>query len=131
MPFSYDMCNVKLQPYANGLDFATGGWGKHYSRTFSISNMLNKKTEFSNHIFNWYLSNKKNTFAYNSRTEPAIFFIKKSISLKPFFCHFYEQSIIKTVQGPFYHGIIQYSRRQTPFLTTLGQGQLQLPLQQI
>ena len=37
-----------------------------------------------------------------SRVEPTIFFIEKiSFSLKIFFGHFYGQSFIKTVRGPF------------------------------
>ena len=36
-----------------------------------------------------------------SRVEPTIFFIEKiSFSLKLFFGHFYGQSFIKTVRGP-------------------------------
>ena len=51
---------------------------------------------------NRYLSNKKNTFADNSRVGPTIILIEKlSFSLKLFSGDFYGQSFIKTVRGPF------------------------------
>ena len=53
-------------------------------------------------FFNWYLSNEKTAFVDKSRVEPTIFFIEKiSISLKLFSGHFYGQSFIKTVRGPY------------------------------
>ena len=53
-------------------------------------------------FFNWYLSNEKTAFVYESRVEPTIFFIEKiSFSLKLFSGHFYGQSFIKAVRGPF------------------------------
>ena len=53
-------------------------------------------------FFNWYLSNEKTAFVDKSRVEPTIFFIEKiSFSLKLFSGHFYGQSFIKTVRGPF------------------------------
>ena len=45
---------------------------------------------------------KKTAFADKSRVEPTIFFIEKmSFSFKLFSGHFYGQSFIKTVRGPF------------------------------
>ena len=53
-------------------------------------------------FFNWYLSNEKTAFVDKSRVEPTIFFIEKILfSLKLFSGHFYGQSFIKTVRGPF------------------------------
>ena len=55
-----------------------------------------------------YLSNEKNTFADNSRVEPTIFLKEKlSFSVKLFSGHFYGQSFIKTVRGPF-EGMYQF-----------------------
>ena len=48
MPFLYDVLNVKPQLYAKGLVWSRGG--KHFSKTFSISYMLNSK----NSVFNPY-----------------------------------------------------------------------------
>ena len=65
--------------------------------------MLNSK----NRVFNPYFSIgtcpvKKPAFVDKSRVEPTIFFIEKtSFSLKLFSGHFYGQSFIKTVRGPF------------------------------
>ena len=43
-------------------------------------------------------------FVDKSRVEPTIFFIEKiSFSLKPFSGHFYGQSCIKIVRGPYMH----------------------------
>ena len=102
MPFSYDVSNVKPQLYAKGLVWSRGGGGggKHFSKTFSISYMLNSK----NSVFDPYCSCclvGKNTCAYNSRVKITIFFMEKiAFSLKLFFYHFYGQSFIKTVRGP-------------------------------
>ena len=65
--------------------------------------MLNSKNGvFSPYFFNWYLSNEKTAFVDKSRVEPTVFFIEKiSFSLKLFSGHFYGQSFIKTVRGPF------------------------------
>ena len=53
-------------------------------------------------FFNRYLSNEKTTFVDKSRIEPTIFFIEiMSFSLKLFSDHFYGQSFIKTVRGPY------------------------------
>ena len=41
MPFLYDVLNVKPQLYVKGLVWSR--WGKHFSKTFSISYMLNSK----------------------------------------------------------------------------------------
>ena len=77
--------------------------GKHFSKTFSIFYMLNSK----NRVFNPYFSigtcpMRKRLFLDKSRVEPTIFFIEKiSFSLKLFSSHFYGQSFIKTVRGPF------------------------------
>ena len=68
--------------------------------------MLNskKKESFQPIFFNWYLSNEKTAVVDKSRVEPTIFFIEKiSFSLKLFSSHFYGQSFIKTVRGPFPH----------------------------
>ena len=43
MPFLYDVLNVKPQLYVKGLVWSRGGGGKHFSKTFSISYMLNSK----------------------------------------------------------------------------------------
>ena len=84
MPF-YMVWNVKLQLYAKGLVWSQGG--KHFSKTFSISYMLNSKNSVSNPYFH-LLSNKKNIFVDNSRVEPTIFFMDKiSFSLKLFSGH--------------------------------------------
>ena len=57
-------------------------------------------------FFNWYLSNEKTAFVDKSRVEPTIFFIEKiSFSLKLFSDHFYGQSFIKTVRGPYFSGV--------------------------
>ena len=48
MPFLYDVLNVKPQLYAKGLVWSRGG--KHFSKTFSISYMLNSK----NSVFDPY-----------------------------------------------------------------------------
>ena len=48
MAFVYDVLNVKPQLYAKGLVWSRGG--KHFSKTFSISYMLNSK----NRVFNPY-----------------------------------------------------------------------------
>ena len=64
--------------------------GKHFSKTVSIFYILKiAKTEFSTHIFNWYLSNEKNMFVDNLRVAPTILFMEKNIVifetfLKPF-----------------------------------------------
>ena len=53
MPFLYDVLNVKPQLYAKGLVRSRGGGGgggKHFSKTFSISYMLNSK----NSVFDPY-----------------------------------------------------------------------------
>ena len=48
------------------------------------------------------MSNEKNNFADNLRVEPAVFLMENlSFSMKLFSGHFYGQSFIKTVQGPF------------------------------
>ena len=80
-----------------------GGGGKHFSKTFSIFYMLNSKNRvFSPYFFNRYFSNEKTAFVDKSRIEPTIFLIEKiSFSLKLFSGHFYGQSFIKTVRGPF------------------------------
>ena len=54
-----------------------GARGKHFKKTFTISYMLNSKTErteFQPIYQNRYLSNekKKSIFADNSRAEPTI-----------------------------------------------------------
>ena len=57
-------------------------------------------------FFNRYLSNEKTAFVDKSRIEPTIFLIEKiSFSLKLFSGHFYGQSFIKTVRGPWHHQI--------------------------
>ena len=65
--------------------------------------MLNSKNRvFNPYFFNRYLSNEKNNFADNSSVEPAIFLMEKlSFSMKLFSGHFYGQSFIKTVRGPY------------------------------
>ena len=99
MPFLYGVLNVKLQLYVKGLVWSRGG--KHFSKAFSISYMLNSKNSVFDPDFNRYWSNAKNTCSYNSRVKITIFFMEKILlSLKLFFCHFYGQSFIKTVRGP-------------------------------
>ena len=68
------MCIVKLQLYAKGL--ASSQVGKHFSKTFSFTYMLNIK-KFSFYNFNWYVSNEKSNFADRSRARPSIFFMEK------------------------------------------------------
>ena len=101
MPFLYDVCNVKLQLYVKGLVWS---WGGQFSKTFPIFYLLNSKNKsFQPIFFNCYLSNEKTVIADNSRVKATIFFIEKiSFSLKLFSGHFYRQSFIKTVRGPFY-----------------------------
>ena len=41
--------------------------------------MLIGKNRVFIHIFNWYLSNEKKTFADNLRVEPTIFFMKNFV----------------------------------------------------
>ena len=48
MPFLYDVLNENPQLYAKGLVWSRGG--KHFSKTFSISYMLNSK----NSVFDQY-----------------------------------------------------------------------------
>ena len=53
-----------------------------------------------------YLSNEKTAFVDKSKIEPTIFLIEKiSFSFKLFSGHFYGQSFIKTVRGPFHSRI--------------------------
>ena len=52
-----------------------------------------------------------------SRIEPTIFFIEKiSFSLKLFSGHFYGQSFIKTVRGP-YMGVLRGLKKNHPCAT--------------
>ena len=106
MRFLYDVCNVKLQLYAKGLVWSRGG--KHFSKTFSIFYMLNSKNRvFQPIFFNCYLSNEKTASVDNSRVKATIFFIEKiSFSMKLFSGHFYGQSFIKTVRGPYIHNVL-------------------------
>ena len=80
-----------------------GGGGGHFSKTFFYFLYVEyQKLSFQPIFFNWYLSNEKTAFVDKSRVEPTIFFIEKiSFSLKLFSGHFYGQSFIKTVRGPF------------------------------
>ena len=59
-------------------------------KLFSIVYMLNSKNRISTHIFNWYLSNEKNTPFH----EKILFF----------FSNFFLQLFIKTVRGPLHSG---------------------------
>ena len=70
--------------------------------------MLNsKKQSFQPIFFNWYLFNEKTAFVDKSSVEPTIFFIEKILfSLKLFSGHFYGQSFIKTVRGPYLSGLL-------------------------
>ena len=99
----YNVLNVKPQLYAKGLVWSRGG-GKHFSKTFSISYMLNSKNSaFDPYFFKRYWSNSTHVCAYHARVEISIFFMEKiSFSLKLFFDHFYGQSFIKTVRGPLF-----------------------------
>ena len=73
-----------------------GGGGKHFSKTFSIFYMLNSKNPYVSIV------TCSTAFVDNSRVKATIFFIEKiSFSLKLFSDHFYGQSFIKTVRGPF------------------------------
>ena len=76
--------------------------------------MLNSKNRVFNPDFlKRYLSNEKNTFADNSRVENTIFLmVKLSFSLKLVSGHFYGQSFIKTVRGPFACGKLRYGTFQ-------------------
>ena len=74
-----------------------------------------KNRVFNPYFFNCYLSNEKTAFVDNSRVKATIFFIEKiSFSLKLFSCHFYGQSFIKTVRGPYWAA----SRSSIPFHPT-------------
>ena len=75
-----------------------GGRGKHSSKPFSINS---KNKVFNPHFLKGTLSNEKRNFADNSRVEPTISLMEKLFSLKHFSGHFYGQSFIKTVRGPF------------------------------
>ena len=81
--------------------------------------MLNSKNRvFSPIFFNRYLSNEKTAFVDKSRIEPTIFLIEKiSFSLKFFSGHFYGQSFIKTVRGPYFYS---YMHRNSVYLFDLG-----------
>ena len=69
-----------------------------------------QKRSFQPIFFNWYLSNEETAFVDISRVEPTIFFIEKILfSLKLFSGHFYGQSIIKTVRGPFIFNYVVFS----------------------
>ena len=71
-------------------------------KRFLFSICWKAKTEFSVHIFQLVLVLWENCFLNKPRVEPTIFLIEKiSLSLKLFSGHFYGQSFIKTVQGPF------------------------------
>ena len=72
----YDVWNVKLQLYAKGLVWSRGG-GSTSVKLFLFSICWIAKTEFTTHIFNWYLSNEKTAFVDKSSVEPTIFFIEK------------------------------------------------------
>ena len=87
--------------YTKGLVWSRGE--KHLNKWFSIFYMLNSKNQsFQPIFFNCYLSNEKTDFVDKSRVEPTIFFIEKiAFSLNLFSGHFYGQSFIKTVRGPF------------------------------
>ena len=67
MPFLYDVLNVKPQLYAKGLVWSrVGGGGKHFSKTFSISYMLNSK----NSVFDPYFL--KATYPMQKNTQGCI-----------------------------------------------------------
>ena len=85
MPFLYDVLNVKPQLYAKGLVWSRGG-GKHFSKTFSISYVLNSKNSvFDPYFLKMYWYNAKNTCEYNSRVKITIFLMEKiAFSLKLF-----------------------------------------------
>ena len=105
MPFVYDVCNVKLQLYAKGLAWSRGGGGggKHLKKTFSISYMLNSRNRvFNRYFINQYLPSVNQFFADSLRADSTTFSMEKiSLSFKLLPGHFYWQSCIKTVQGPF------------------------------
>ena len=63
--------NVKIQLYAKGFVQARG-WGKHFSKTFSIFYMLNSRNSFQPIFLNRYLYNEKHIFADDSRVETTI-----------------------------------------------------------
>ena len=107
MPFSYDVWNVKLQLYAKGLVWSWGRGRKHFSKKFSIFYMLNSKNRVFNPNFQLVLVQWETVFVNKSRVEPIAFFIEKiSFSLKLFSGHFYGQSFIKTVRGPYHERVI-------------------------
>ena len=70
--------------------------------------MLNSKNRVLNPDFlKRYLSNETNPFADNLRVETIIFLMEKlSFSLKLVSGHFYGQSYIKSVRGPWLWGNI-------------------------
>ena len=66
--------------------------------------MLNRKKppEFSTHILNRYLTNKKNLYSNNSRAEPTIVFIENFYFLWNFYLAIFKDNpVIKTIRGPF------------------------------
>ena len=74
-----------------------------------------------------YLSNKRNTFADNSRVEPTIVLMETlSFSLKLFSGHFYGQSFIKTVRGPLLNYLptypVSYTYKMKYFICNGGVG---------
>ena len=79
----------------------TGGKAPQYN-FFYFLYVEKQKRSFQPIFFNWYLSNEKTAFVDKSRVEPTLFFIEKILfSLKLFSGHFYGQSFIKTVRGPY------------------------------
>ena len=80
MPLLYDVWNKKNYNCLQKDEFGHGGGGGGYfTKTFCIYNMLIGKNRVFIHIFNWYLSNEKKTFADNLRVEPTIFFMKNFV----------------------------------------------------
>ena len=78
------------------ISLVTGWGGEHFSKTFSISYMLNTK----NRVFNPYFYCEK--ILLRIGVEPAILFMEQiSFSLKIFSDYFYGQNFIKTARGPF------------------------------
>ena len=88
MPFLSDVFNVKPQLYAKGLVWSRGG--KHFSKTFSISYMLNSKNSVFDPYFLIGTGPMRKTLVRVIRELKLLpFFMEKiSFSLKLFFLPF-------------------------------------------
>ena len=96
--FLHDVCNVKLQLYAKGLVWSHGG--KQFSKTFSISYMLNSRNRVFNPYFLICTCPMRKSFLQIILGVNILFFHEKvSFSLKLFF-DLLRQFVIMTVRSP-------------------------------